>query len=244
MPEIQNLSITVDHLQNAFKFWNRWALGFTLAAAVAAVGYFVTSWLANRKAEQLNEAQSTLIAAKDRQSQITIQELQTESDKSKEQIAKAQAAAAQANLKAAELTAKAEKTNLFVQGLAQQQQGMSQQIQGTPAIDEPQINAIVLQLKPFAGQRITIHSTMDTPVERLGNQFKRIFDLARIPAGYSIDMGSTYRGVMVVVKDAANPPPFANTLLRAIQSISIPAQGGHDPKAADSTDVSLFLGPN
>lgn len=143
----------------------------------------------------------------------------------------------------AELAAQNEKTNQFVQGLAQQQQGMARQMQGTPSLGDAQINAIAEQLKPFAGQKVEIHTTADTIVERLAEQFKRAFILAHIEiSSSSIDMGRLYQGVMVGIHAVDGRPPMADALLTAIRSVGIQPHGVADP-SIPAGQVAIFLGP-
>jgi hypothetical protein len=251
MPELEKLTLLVRQLEDSFRLWNRWAIFFTAATAFVAVGYFVTSLIANHKAEQLNKAQTKLIAEKDRISQLDIQKLQTEEqalrtqqENAHEEIAKAQAAAAEANLKAAELTAKTEKTNQFVAGLAEQQQGMAKQIQGVPTLGDQQIAIIADRLKPFAGQQITIRATTDTTVLRLGGAFKKAFLLAGLNViAYDVDMGAQYQGVTVVVKFPTHHPPLADALLNAIRDVGIHANGASTLEPISNADVTIYLGP-
>lgn len=168
---------------------------------------------------------------------------ETENSKLKVEVMNHETAEAKAN---AELAAQTEKVNRFAQGVAAQQQGMAQQMQAVPTLGEPQIAEIANQLKPFAGQKISVHIMLDAHSERLGEQIERALKMAGIVITMgSVDVGPNYQGVIVGVKNPspAPHPEFANALLNAFHSVGILARGIAFPNLKDD-EVGIYIGPN
>jgi hypothetical protein len=144
------------------------------------------------------------------------------------------------------LAAQTEKVNQFAQGVAQQQQGMARQMQTTPSLAEPQVQFLANQLKPFAGQTISIHVMMDARSQRLAGQIERAFQLAGIKMGAnSTDVGADFKGVIIGVHDAspAPHPALADALLNAFHSIGIAATGGAVGNMVEGGQVVILIGP-
>lgn len=136
-----------------------------------------------------------------------------------------------------------QQTAQFAQGLAQQQQGMAQQMQATPSLSESQTNIIADRLKPFAGQKIAIHTMSDARCQRLGAQIHKAALQANLNVvEHSTDFGPNYTGVAVGVKKVAGHPPMADVLINAIQSVGVPVRGGLEPSLPDDV-VGIFIGP-
>lgn len=145
-----------------------------------------------------------------------------------------------------ELVVRAQRTEEFTQQLAQQQKSISQQIHATPLLSDSQINKIAEQLKPFAGQTVSIHTMLDAHCQRLGAQFQRAFEIAgiKIP-DYSTVVGPNYQGVLIVVKNPNPSPhaPLADALFNAVKSVGIDAHGVADPSVAEGL-VAIYIGPD
>ena len=241
-------------LENLLARIDIWLLIFGVVVVVGVAGesiFGIRHWWNSRKLQEIqkseSQAQQLEIARLNKDisdAKAAQQQVELELVKQREVTAKAQADAAQAKLRAAELAIKTERTSQFVEGLALQQQGMARQIQGVPSLGDAQVNIITERLRPFAGQHITIHSTMDTSVIRLGSQFKRAFELAQLKViTFSEDMGAQYQGVVVAVKKSqGSVPQMGETLLGVIQSLGIKASGAINPTVGDA-DVALYLGP-
>jgi hypothetical protein len=140
--------------------------------------------------------------------------------------------------------AKANKeTSDFAHGIALQQQNMAEQAKVSPVLDTAQAMSLADYLKPYAGQTVAIHMTLDTVVIRLGNGVQYALQQAGIKASGSMDAGRTYQGVSVVVHNPQDVPPLANALVLGLR-----AQGIAVHPAADASvpagQVSIYLGPN
>ena len=66
MPTVEELATRVSSLSGAFEFWTNWSQALTAITAIAGLLYFGTSWIANRRALALGNAQADLRAAVDR----------------------------------------------------------------------------------------------------------------------------------------------------------------------------------
>lgn len=100
MSNIDLVTSNVNAMSVSLAVWNKIVIFFVAATAIVAALYFVASYIAQRKAEQLDNAKNELIRLKDQDQALQIASLNAEAAKAKEGIAVAQAEAATANQKA------------------------------------------------------------------------------------------------------------------------------------------------
>lgn len=147
---------------------------------------------------------------------------------------------------ATELAAQTEKVNRFAQGVAQQQQGMAQQMQTFPSLGQAQIADVARQLRPYGGQKVSIHMMMDAHAQRLAVELQQAFKDAGIEVtSSSVDVGPVYQGVMIGVK-AASPAPhphLADSLINSLRSVGVLAVGRAFPTMKED-EVAIYIGPN
>ncbi len=142
------------------------------------------------------------------------------------------------------LAAQNAKTDQFTHALQLQQETMAEQMRVSPVLSPAQIATLSDALRPFAGQDVILHSTLDTTVLRL----KQSIAMALYSAGItfkqnSMDAGMLYQGVSVVVHSPENVPPLANTLVSGLRSSGISV----NPVVLDTVPigkVAIYLGPN
>jgi outer membrane murein-binding lipoprotein Lpp len=235
MSDIQALTATVDQLERGFNFWNSWAIAFTLAAAVAATGYFVTSWMANSKGTQLKEAQSGLLRAKDDQLARDLAEKERQIADSIDKAARANLEAGRANERAGNieqqnLTLRAEQQKVQTELSKQQQRtaNAERELAEVKRLQLPRSIPLNLRaqmigrLKPFAGQVLRVVLPMADDLET--NQFARQIEALVIDAGWKYQVvmrsgisSSPPHGLLCVVGDLGNPPPAAIALVTALK---------------------------
>jgi hypothetical protein len=141
------------------------------------------------------------------------------------------------------LEAKNKETNDFAHAIAQQQQNMAEQAKVSPVLNAMQVDSLANVLKPFAGQSVAVHMTLDTVVIRLGNGIQAALLKGGLKPSGSMDAGQTYQGVSVVVHSPQDVPPLANALLMGLRQQGI----GANPAAAQfvpAGQVAIYLGPN
>jgi hypothetical protein len=144
-----------------------------------------------------------------------------------------------------ELSIQAQKSDQFVQTLAEQQHNMETQIKPVPSLSDQQIKTMAAELKPFAGQSVTISMMLDVHCARLGDQFHKVLDQAGIKvSGYGTVVGPLYQGISVVVRNPSpNPhPPLADALLKAMASAGINAKGVAE-RTIHADEVGIYIGP-
>jgi hypothetical protein len=230
--------------------------------------YVVASVLAVVSTIVIVNKTKSLDAEKDRQSKAISDAAGVEVAKAQADAAKALSDAATANQKAEEaktenlklggkvgqddararaaeaaLEAKNKETNDFAHAVAQQQQGMAEQAKVSPVLNQTQAAALAGVLRPFAGQAVAVHMTLDTVVLRLGNGIQRALIQAGIKPSGSMDAGQIYQGVSVVVHSPQDVPPLANALVLGLRQQGINV----NPAAAESVpagQVAIYLGPN
>jgi hypothetical protein len=121
---------------------------------------------------------------------------------------------------------------------------MVEQAHVSPELNGFQIQTLATLLTTFNGQDVTLHATADTTVLRLAQSIAVALKAAGITTKqYSIDMGSLYKGVSVVVHSPQDVPPMANSLVAGLRSAGIDVH----PVSLDSVpagQVALYLGPN
>jgi len=67
MPDIEVLTSQIQQLESSSSLWGNISLWLIASTAIVAVGYFVTSWVASKKADALQSTQKLLFRAKDEQ---------------------------------------------------------------------------------------------------------------------------------------------------------------------------------
>jgi hypothetical protein len=144
----------------------------------------------------------------------------------------------------AALEAKNKETSDFAHGVAIQQQNMAIQAKVSPTLTVAQAMSLANYLKPYAGQNVAVHMTLDTVVIRLGNGIQYALQQAGIKAdGSSMDAGQTYQGVSVAVHSPQDVPPLANALVMGLRAQGIAVNPASDPSVPAGT-VRIYLGPN
>jgi hypothetical protein len=142
------------------------------------------------------------------------------------------------------LAAQNKETSDFAHALAQQQQNMAEQAKVSPILNQAQADNLANLLRPYAGQTVTVHMTLDTVVIRLGNGIQYALSHAGIKtSGSMMDAGATYQGVSVVVHSPQDVPPLANALVMGLREAGIEVH----PVSIDSVpkgQVAIYLGPN
>lgn len=181
---------------------------------------------ANQKAQEAeNRAEDTSKANAQLQIQVSQNALKAE---------KAQSALAKQN----------QETYNYAHALAQQQATMAEQAHVSPVLTKTQITTFSEALRPFSGQDVIFHSTLDTTVLRL----KQSIAIALMNAGItfkenSMDAGSLYQGVSVVVHSPQDVPPLANTLVQGLRQAGI-SVNTVSLESIPQGRVAIYLGPN
>ncbi|MBZ5524638.1 MAG: hypothetical protein LAP21_20560 [Acidobacteriia bacterium] len=211
----------------------------------------------------------SLDAEKDRQVKIANDAAQIQIENAKAAAAQANSTAEQAKLKVeeanranavlkielakherqetaaeAKLAAQNKETYDYAHALAQQQATMAEQAHVSPVLTPTQITALSASLKPFDGQDVIFHSTLDTTVLRLKQSIAQAFTDAGITfKENSMDAGSLYQGVSVVVHSPRDVPPLANALVLGLKQAGI-AVNTVSLENVPSGRVAIYLGPN
>jgi len=153
----------------------------------------------------------------------------------------------QAESKKAEaaLATQNQQTNQFAHALQMQQENMAQQMHVSPVLSESQIVALSNSLKPFSGQDVIFHTTLDTTVLRLSYGIIRALDAASVKhTQNSMDAGAMYQGVSVVIHQIPDHPPLADALISGLTSAGIIVHPVVLPDRVPDGRVAIFLGPN
>jgi hypothetical protein len=136
-----------------------------------------------------------------------------------------------------------EKTEQYTHALQMQQENMAQQMHVSPILNQAQIENMATLLKPYAGQSVAIHTTLDTTVLRLSATIQMALTGSDIKCSPEMDAGALYQGVSVVVHSPQTVPPLADALAGSLMSAGI-----HVNKVVLDTvpvgQVALYLGPS
>jgi hypothetical protein len=132
----------------------------------------------------------------------------------------------------------------YAHSLAQQQTTMAEQAHVSPVLTEFQVESLAQMLAPYKGQDVVLHSTLDTTVLRM----KQTIAVALQKAGItfkqnSMDAGSLYQGVSVVVHSPQDVPPLANSLVLGLRSAGIDVHTV-SLDTVPQGQVAIYLGPN
>jgi hypothetical protein len=145
----------------------------------------------------------------------------------------------------AALAAQNQQTNQFAHALQLQQENMAQQMHVSPILSESQIVALSNSLKPFSGQDVIFHTTLDTTVLRLSYGIQRALDAASVKhTQMSMDAGAMYQGVSVVIHQIPGHPALADALISGLASAGIIVHPVVLPDRVPDGRVAIFLGPN
>jgi hypothetical protein len=144
----------------------------------------------------------------------------------------------------AALAAQNEKTIQFTHALQLQQENMAQQMHVSPTLNEQQIRDLSNSLKPFAGQTVILHTTLDTTVLRLSNGIQKALSMASIKCNATMNAGALYQGVTIAVHSASPSPhpPLADALFVGLKQAGIVAVGAAISEVPQE-NVALYVGP-
>jgi hypothetical protein len=190
---------------------------------------------ANQRAQEANQKAQD---AKDETARTTRANLQLQND-----VAKNKTEARNAE---AQLGKQNQETSNFAHALAKQQENMAGEVKVAPVLDASQIDALADALRPFAGQAVIFHSTLDTTVLRLGATIRAALAKASLVSTdneFMMDLGALYKGVSVAVHDPTNVPPLATALVLGLRQAGITAHPVSIPTVPEGR-VAIYLGPN
>lgn len=206
MPDIQTLTSTVQGLESSVNRWNSVALWFIFATAIVAIGYFVVSYVASKKASQLKTAQDNLLRAKDEQlvfdlkeKDVQIAEANAKAEDARKGTETAKTEAAKANAEAAKANEKAESERLARLKIEERL--------APRFLTTEQQNELSEKLKKFAGQNLDIFAFGDTPeiirITYLVNS--ALISAGWITRAWTVTAGPTVSEIIVLLRKESAP---------------------------------------